>query len=178
MQTTDTPTTDPQTAPAADAAPPSRWRRTGLVAAAAAVAAVAIGVAVSGGDPAGDGPGSSDAPTTLALTVQGGDAVSSSCMMFDVAVLRGMSPALAGTVTSIDGGTVTLDVDRWYRGGDADRVTVSQPGAQTSAALDGVAFEEGKRYLLTAAQGVVNGCGYSGPATPELEKAYAEAFGG
>ena len=165
--------------PAASApAAPSRWRRTGLLAAAAAaVAAVAIGVAVSGGDPAGDGPGSSDAPTTLALTVPPGGAISS-CMMFDVAILRDMSPAFAGTVTSVDGGTVTLDVDRWYRGGDADQVTVSQPDGQTSAALDGVAFEEGKRYLLTAAQGVVNGCGYSGPATPELEKSYAEAFGG
>ena len=172
MQTTEL------TAPASDAPAPSRWRRTGLVAAAAAaVAAVVIGVTVAGNDPAGDGPGSGDAPTTLALTVPPGD-VMSSCMMFDVAFLRDMSPALAGTVTSVEGGTVTLDVDRWYRGGDADQVTVSQPDAQTSASLDGVTFEQGKRYLLTASQGVVNGCGYSGPATPDLEKAYAEAFGG
>jgi len=100
----------------------------------------------------------------------------SSCLPFDVATLAGMSPAFAGTVTSVDGGKVVLDVDRWYAGGEAEQVLLSQPDATTSAALDGVTFEEGERYLVTAAQGTVNGCGYSGPATPELEAAFDQAF--
>jgi hypothetical protein len=45
-------------------------------------------------------------------------------------------------------------------------------------ALDGVDFQQGKRYFVTAAQGTVNGCGYSGPASAELEQAFAEAFPG
>ena len=32
-----------------------------------------------------------------------------------------MPVALAGTVTALEPGQVTLDVDRWYRGGTADR---------------------------------------------------------
>ena len=56
--------------------------------------------------------------------------------------------------------------------------TVAVPSEQTSAALDGVDFGQGQRYLLTATGGVVNGCGFSGPATPELERAFDEAFPG
>jgi hypothetical protein len=57
-------------------------------------------------------------------------------------------------------------------------VTIAQPDGQTSVALDGVSFEQGKRYLVAATEGTVNGCGFSGPATPELQKSYDEAFGG
>ena len=102
----------------------------------------------------------------------------SSCLRFDVAILRDMPVAFAGTVTKLTDETVTLDVDRWYTGGTADRVTVSVPDTQTSIALDGVQFVDGKRYLLTATNGTVNGCGFSGPVTPELDQAYAQAFGG
>ena len=45
-------------------------------------------------------------------------------------------------------------------------------------ALDGVELVAGEEYLLTATDGVVNGCGFSGPSTPELEAAFDEAFGG
>ncbi len=37
-------------------------------------------------------------------------------------------------------------------------------------------FRVGERYLVTATDGTVNGCGFSGPATPELERAFEEAF--
>jgi hypothetical protein len=85
--------------------------------------------------------------------------------------------ALAGTVTALEPGQVSLDVDRWYTGGSADRVTIAVP-VNNSAALDGVDFREGERYLLTATDGTVNGCGFSGPASAELESAYGAAFGG
>jgi hypothetical protein len=71
---------------------------------------------------------------------------------------------------------ITIDVDRWYRGGDADLVTIGIQDSST-VALDGVDFQEGERYLVTATNGVINGCGFSGPATPELEQAFEEAFG-
>jgi hypothetical protein len=160
---------------------PQRRRRRGRVlwsAAAAAVvaAAVVLGVVLLGGT-GGSGGGGSDEPTTLALNLPPSN-VASSCIQFDVAFLREMPVAFAGTVTAIDEQQVTLDVDRWYKGGDADVVTVSVPDGQTSVALDGVDFRSGERYLVTATDGTVNGCGFSGPATPELEQAYGEAFGG
>jgi hypothetical protein len=112
----------------------------------------------------------------MALSAPAGD-VAGSCVMFSVDVLREMPVALAGTVTAVDPGSVTLDVDRWYRGGDADRVTITVP-ENNNVALDGVDLRSGERYLLTATEGTVNGCGYSGPADPQLEGAFAEAFGG
>ena len=67
-------------------------------------------------------------------------------------------------------------MDHWYRGGSADLVTVENLGG--SVALDGVEFVAGDDYLVTATDGVVNVCGFSGPATPELEASFEEAFGG
>lgn len=151
--------------------PSSRRRTTLLAGAAGLVAAASAGVLLLQG-------GSTQSRSTeLALALAPSN-VMSSCVMFDVALLKGMSPAFAGTVTALDGGQVRLQVDRWYTGGDAQEVVLQQPDPGSSASLDGVAFEVGTRYLVTAAEGVVNGCGYSGEATPELEKAFDDAFGG
>ena len=89
--------------------------------------------------------------------------------------LARLDPAPAGS--PIEPRRVTLEVDRWFRGGDADLVTIGIQDAN-SVALDGVDFVEGERYLVTATHGIVNGCGYSGPATPEFEQAFDEAFTG
>ena len=169
--TTETPT------PTAD---PSRSRRGLLAVAAAAAVAVAgvAGVALLGGEDGGGDVVASD-PVTLELSVPGGDpGIISSCLMFDVDNLRTMSPAFAATVESVEGDTVTLDVTKVYAGDDVDRVVLTQPGGASAVALDGVAFEEGKSYLVTAAEGNVNGCGYSGADTPELRASFEQAFGG
>lgn len=156
------------------ATPPARRRA--VLAWAAAAAVLAAGAATTGIALRGDRP-SAAAPTTLALTLPGSN-VMTSCIRFDVSILKGMSPAFAGTVTAVDDTQVTLDVDHWYTGGDADTVTLAVAPGETSAALDGIAFESGKRYLVTAAEGNVNGCGYTGLATPDLEASFAEAFPG
>ena len=171
MQTIDQPT-------ATTGFPPTGHRRSRLLAAAAslvllAAAGVATFIAITGDD--GAVPRTS-APTTVALKVAPSTSMTS-CIRFDVKFLKDMPVALAGTVTSVAHDAVTIDVDRWYKGGTADRVTISVPDANTSIALDGVHFVHGKRYLLTATNGTVNGCGFSGLATPELTKAYAQAFG-
>jgi hypothetical protein len=168
MQTVDLPSSDDLAV---------RRRRPILVAAAAAaLAAIAAGVLLAVGPFGGNGPRPGNELTTVALSAPPGDATGS-CMVFSVDVLREMPVALAGTVTTLDPGSVTLDVDHWYRGGDADQVTITVP-ENNSVALDGVDFRSGGRYLLTATKGTVNGCGYSGPADPQLETAFAEAFGG
>lgn len=154
--------------------PPPRYRRRPVIwLAAAAAAAAAVGILVVGGDA---GSGQSDRQTTLALSLPASD-VMSSCLPFEVTYLREMPVAFAGTVIVADGEQVTLDVTRWYRGGDADLVALDVPDGQTSAALDGVDFRSGEGYLVTATNSTVNGCGYSGPATPQLGDAYDEAFG-
>jgi hypothetical protein len=152
-------------------------RRPWLLPLAAAVLAIAVVGAVfafSGGGGGGNAPGGQD-PTTLALELPPSD-VAGSCVMFDVHFLAEMPVAFAGTVTTLDEQQVTLDVDRWYRGGDADLVTVAVADGQTSAALDGVDLREGERYLVSATDGTVNGCGFSGPAEPQLEQAFEQAF--
>ena len=156
---------------------PARASRRGRVLVGAAVlgtaAAVTAGVLLAGGEE----PPPAAAPTTLTLDLPASD-VAASCLAFDVGILAGMSPAFAGTVVEVDADSVLLDVDRWYAGGDADRVELAATGGDAVALGNGVEFAPGERYLVTASQGTVNGCGYTGPATPEFERAFEQAFPG
>ncbi|MEO5974425.1 MAG: hypothetical protein ABIQ38_04380 [Ilumatobacteraceae bacterium] len=144
-----------------------------IIGAAAAVVALGSAIIISniGGD---DGEHAAGQPLELSL----GDGIAtSSCMPFEVALLAEMSPAFAATATSVQGDTVTLAVDRWYTGGDATTVVLHAP-LSTQASIDGFDFEIGQHYLITAAEGNVNFCGFSGISTPELSAAFDAAFGG
>jgi hypothetical protein len=145
---------------------PKRPRFLALAAAAASLAVVSA-LALFGGLAASSEP--------LQLTATPGDPMAM-CLAFDVATLRGMSPAFGGTVTAVTGDVATLEVNRWYAGGDAETVQIQfTPGME--ALIGTPSFEVGQQYLITATDGVVNSCGYSGLATPEYEAAWAEAFG-
>lgn len=97
------------------------------------------------------------------------------CLAFDVEILRPMEVAFEGTATAVDGDIVTLRVDHWYKGGDS--AEVSLVGTQgLEALIDGIAFEVGEQYLVTATNGTVNYCGFSGVSTPDLRAAFDEAF--
>lgn len=173
-------TDSPETGPAAEAGAerrsvPARTRWL-LGAAAAALVAVGIGVAALAGDGGGDGGGDQIAAgPPLELNLGASDALAS-CLAVDAGILATMSPAFGGTATAVEGETVTITVDRWYAGGDAATVQLqAQPGMQ--ALIDGFDFEVGQRYLITASEGTVNFCGFSGPATPELTQLFEQAFG-
>lgn len=153
-----------------------RRRNWTILGSVAAAAVIAVGSAVVIGNSGGDDGSQVAAGPPLELSL-GDSNVMSSCIMFDVAFLADMSPAFAGTATAVDGDTVTLDVDRWYAGGDAATVVLHGSGG-SPALIDGFAFEPGEHYLITAADGNVNFCGYSGLATPELTAAFDQAFGG
>lgn len=141
-----------------------RYRLVGAVA--AALVAVVGGWAIFSGAPTGE---------PVVLNANGGDAMAS-CLAFDTATLADFSPAFGGTVTDLTDSTATLEVDRWYAGGDAEVVEINYtPGFE--ALIGTPALEVGQRYLITATDGVVNGCGYSGLATPEYEAQWDEAFG-
>lgn len=147
-------------------------RRTRWYAAAAVAAALGLAVAI----PALNG----DTPTTVAappleLSLGEGSALAS-CMVFDVGILAGMPMAFEGTVTAVEGGQITMKVDRWFKGGDATTVELSAPTG-LEGLIAGIDFVAGGQYLITAAEGTVNYCGYSGPSSPELLAAFQAAFG-
>jgi hypothetical protein len=131
-----------------------------------ALVAGAIGVVVNN-----NGAESSTAPLVLSA---GGDAAAS-CLPFDVQTLAGMPTAFAGTVTQIEGQAITLNVDRWYTGGDAQSVRLTTID-NAEALLGGIPFEVGSQYLLTASDGALNYCGYSGPATADFQSSFNTAF--
>ena len=149
-----------------------RWRRpAALVAAAAAVLAIGVGAVVASGG------GSTPAKHKTSLALKAPAAVRpgmNACIRFTVDILKQAPVAFAGTVTSATADSVTLDVDRWYKGGTAATVTVTAPVANT--AIDGIELVQGKHYLISATDGTVHTCGYSGEATPDLQAAYDQAF--
>lgn len=154
----------------------SRSRRRPLALAAGTVAVLGVGAALAFG-----GPGSQDSPpegSTLRLALPS-STMTSSCLAYSVGILAGMPIAFSGEAVDVTDETVTVRVDRWYRGGDASTVVLAAP-RQERVALDGLeSFEDGERYLVTASEdGAVNGCGYSGPWTEsgaaDFDKAFAE----
>ena len=151
---------------------PARWRKPSVLFAAAAAAAVVVlgvgGVLASGG---GDNP-PSKAKTSIALKSAGGGLSSASCLRFSVDILKDMPVAFAGTASAVTQDTVTLTVDHWYKGGSADLVTIATPVTSEGPGE----FVQGKKYLVTATGGTVNGCGYTGEATADLQKYFDEAF--
>lgn len=140
-------------------------------AAAAVVLAVAGAIAFLGGPetpPVAEGP-------PLELNAPGND-VMASCIMFSPEELEKVAElAFAGTVTSVDGSSVTLTVDEWFRGGDAAEVVLNAPQG-LEALIGAIPFTVGDEYLVTAQGGNVNYCGFSGPATAEYRAAFEEAF--
>jgi len=140
------------------------------VAAAALVLAVGGAIALTGGgtDPVASGP-------PLELTAGGEDPMAM-CIMFSVEELARAPLAFEGTVTKLEGDTVTLDVDQWFKGGDAGQVVLNAPQGM-EALIAGIPFEVGGQYLITAYDGNVNYCGFSGPSTSEYRAAFEQAFG-
>jgi hypothetical protein len=168
-----------------DTRTPRRWMAISG-AAAAAVAAVAIGVVAfnGGGD---DAPqvadpveNTDDQQEPAKLTVldlsAGVDDAMAMCIALDPTILAQSQVAFKGTVTSADAGVVQLTVDDAYVGVDAQAVTLSAPDGM-QALIGGIEWEVGGQYLVTAWDGVVNYCGQTGPAEPELQAIFDEAFG-
>jgi hypothetical protein len=166
--------------------PRQQWWKP-VAAAAALVAVVAVGiVALTDGDDNTDvaGPPAStvaatDAPGKLKVIElsAGTDDVMAMCMEITPELVADMQVAFKGTVDSVDGEIVTLRIDQAYAGTDAQMATLSAP-AGMEALIGGIAFEVGQQYFITANDGTVNYCGFSGPVTPELEAIFNQAFPG
>ena len=152
---------------------PRRTWAIAVAAAAALVLAVAGGVALTGGE---DTPPLAQAPP-LQLDA-GGESIMASCIMFSTEELERVAEiAFEGTATSVEGDTVTLRVDTWYRGDEAVGEVALNAPLGMEALIDGIPFETGNRYLITAQGGTVNYCGFSGEATEDLRASFEQAFG-
>lgn len=151
---------------------PRRTWAIGVAAVAALVLAVAGGVALTGGE---DTPPLAQAPP-LQLDA-GGEDIMASCIMFSAEELERVAEvAFEGTVTAVEGDTVTLRVDNWYRGDEAVGEVVLNAPQGMEALIGGIPFETGGRYLISAQGGSVNYCGFSGEATPDLRAGFEQAF--
>ena len=125
-------------------------------------------------DAAPDAADSEAASGTLALTADG--SVATKCAMPSAETLSTFDTAFSGTVTSVEGGTATLEVDQWYAGDEAATVTVESPSKDLQDLLMAVDFQEGKTYLVSATDTRVTLCGFTAEQTPELQALYTEAF--
>lgn len=160
----------------------NRVRTSRLLPALAAVLALAVSgcgsaeeTATPSDPPASESP-SPSGDETLALTADG--SMTAKCAMPSPEVLATFDTAFEGTVTSIEDGTVTLEVDRWYAGDEASTVTVEAPSKALEDLLMAVDFQEGRTYLVSADNDRVTLCGFTAETSPELEALYAQAYAG
>lgn len=145
---------------------------TWAVAAAAVVLIVAAGVLGLVQRDQGSTPTAQGSVTELGYAGQVGR-----CMTPDTRVLHEQSIAFRGTLLSVADGTATFDVGHWYAGGPTDlaKVTAARdPMAELVGAAD---LTVGRDYLVAASDGVVTGCGFTGPAAGDLQRLYDRAFG-
>ena len=122
-------------------------------------------------------PDAADTPTVTALSAPpaGGSA---KCMVPNARVLAAQTLAFDATVDSVADGVVTLTPSHFYAGEATDLVTVEAPPSDLQALVGAVKFEPGQRYLVSATDGRLTVCGFSGPYTEGLSALYAEAFPG
>lgn len=154
----------------------STSRRTRALAGTTVVTLAAL-LAACGGDDSGTqdpegGSQPSTVPAAVELTLP--EAGTAKCAMPSAEVLSQMDTAFEATVTSIDGDQVTLDVERWFTGGEADTVVVTQPSTAISEPV--VVFEPDRTYLVSASDDVVSMCGFSAETNAELAAMYDDAF--
>jgi len=156
--------------PSADRGWAERRRRRAVgVAGVAAAAAIAIAVVAFGlgGQLPGVTPGSSNG---------GGIGL---CIQYDQDQLAQQEYAFDGTVTSIDGESVSFAVGTSYQGDVAGTVTLTEVGLGGGVTLGGslVGFQVGDRYLVSGSGGVITGCGYSQAYDAATAAAWASVFG-
>jgi hypothetical protein len=112
-------------------------------------------------------------------TAVGAGGGAATCIRFDLELLAQQEFAFDGTVTAIDGESVTFDVGKWYRGSGDASVMLTQVGQGEGAVMEGILvdFQVGNRYLVSGAGGVITGCGYSQAWDASAAADWASAFG-
>ena len=152
------------------------------VAAVALLVLVGAALVVRGGS---DGDIEEEVATASTTTEPGGPpltpggASSGSCVEFyDLQSLANREVAFDGTVASRAGDQITFTVNRWFRGGDEDEITLSGGealGGVTSAG-PGASIETGTRLLVAGDGGFAWACGFTQPFDAAVAEQWADAF--
>ena len=102
---------------------------------------------------------------------------SGKCASPDPTILAQYDQAFQGTVTAVDGNTVTLQATDVFNGEVGETVQVAAAPADMQALTESVNFQVGGTYLVSAFEGSVSTCpGFSGPASGDVQQLYTEAF--
>jgi hypothetical protein len=172
LETIMTTTTESPAPPAA----PSRTKW--LLAAAAVVVAAASATTIALATSSGGG-SHHQVASVLHLKMPGAarPGPGATCIQLTVDLLRDKQLAFSGTAVDVTDTSVTLNVDHWYKGGNADQVELANLGGAGPTTEGAITFTAGQRYLVSASDGTVGICGYSGEYTPALAQLYDQAFG-
>jgi hypothetical protein len=99
------------------------------------------------------------------------------CQVPNVGVLHQQSVAFRGTLVSMAHNTATFEVTHWYAGGPTDQASVTVAPHGIPELVSATDLAVGHDYVMSASDGVVTACGFSGPATASRLKLYDRAFG-
>jgi hypothetical protein len=99
------------------------------------------------------------------------------CVVPNAGVLRQQTVAFLGTLVSVVDGTATFDVSHWYAGGPTDTAKVSATPPRLAALVQAADLRVGEDYLVSASGSTVTACGFTGPASHQLQDLYDRAFG-
>jgi hypothetical protein len=146
---------------------------TWLVAAAAVVLIAGAGIFGLANRDAKHAPSAQPTVTQLGVASTAGR-----CMVPNVGVLKVQTVAFRGSVTTLSSGTVTFKVEHWFRGGPTDLAKVIAPPSLLRPLVEAAKFKVGGDYLVSAHDGQVSACGFSGPAAGSLASLYSQAYGG
>ncbi len=99
------------------------------------------------------------------------------CIQFDTATLAANELAFDGVVTAVEGDQVTFSVTTWYTGPGGATVTLTNNGlGDVMISGSGSEFEVGARWLVSANDGTIMGCGYSLPYDDDFAGDWLSAF--
>jgi hypothetical protein len=112
----------------------------------------------------------------VVVTLEAPTSVPAKCAVPTPELLASSEVAFAGTVTAIDGDVVTLAPTETYAGQSADEVEVVGMHPDVRALIGQPEFVVGGTYLVSATDGQMSACGFSGEASPQLQNLYELAF--
>ncbi|WP_210593403.1 hypothetical protein [Streptomyces sp. GESEQ-35] len=160
---------DNTTHPAKTTAGRGRRRLFGL---AAAAALLVLGGVAAGGIMANDDNGHGTSANPLVLTNESGSA-GQKCREPLPDNLREYPTLFEGTVTSVQGSSVTFRVDHWLIGDGTDTVVLDSGADQPES----LTFVDGEHYIVAADKdGVVPPCGANSASTETMNK-FRQAYG-
>jgi hypothetical protein len=153
---------------------------TWLVAAAAAVVIAGAGLfaVLHQGGGSTDAPPVAGGPARTVTELGAPDAAAyGRCMVPTADALAQREVAVDATVSQVVGDKITLTPTHWYAGTPTDLVRVDATRGDLQQLLGAVDFQQGGRYLVSATDGQVSVCGFSGAYSDDLAALYEKAFG-